>query len=300
MIVGKVRSLVSGSSRHFGGSGLRVVERPRVAASRARAFWLPALVALASGCLGPLPREAASYGRPNHGVLLQGVALANDPAADVGFVLARPADDTRWGTPAMIGMLERAARRVRNAFPGGSPLRVGDVSARYRSHRSGRDVDELFFLATIDGLDLPSSGFFAFDRRGLSRAGEGAKANFASLDVPRNWELVRALLADPEALVQWIFCADGIKARLLAYAAAVERDPQLLVRAAYVLHEPSYGNPHDDHFHVRIACSARDRALGCIDDGPIWPWLRNDHEKTLIAPGAPDDDEALLGFLLAD
>ena len=40
-------------------------------------------------------------------------------------------------------------------------------------------------------------------------------------------------------------------------------DPRVLVRAAYVLHQPSSGNPHRDHFHVRIRCTAQERAAGC-------------------------------------
>jgi penicillin-insensitive murein endopeptidase len=264
------------------------------------------LGAIAPACLGPVPREAQSLGRPNLGSLLNAVELPADPPRDAGYVLARPTDETRWGTPALVGMLKRAAHSVRSAFPAGSPLRIGDLSAqfggdhaRHGSHRTGRDVDVLFFLTGIDGRALASSGFFAFDRRGVSRAGTAKDAPLASFDTPRNWAFVRALLDDPDAHVQWIFCSGGVKARLLAYAARTETDADVLFRASYLLHEPSYGNPHDDHFHIRIACTAEDRALGCIDDGPTWPWLRNEHEKPAVPAGSPDDDAALLAHLLA-
>jgi penicillin-insensitive murein DD-endopeptidase len=309
MIVGKVRSEVSGSSGERG-RGAQSAAFRRVSVRLARAggalTWAGSLLLL-GGCLAFPAREATSLGRANRGVLLHGVALSAAPAPDAGYVLARPADDTRWGTPTMVAMLERAARAVRSAYPGGTPLRIGDVSARFGgnhtrhgSHQSGRDVDVLFFLTTAAGEALSSSGFYAFDRRGVSAAARQPGAPLASFDTARNWAFVRALLADPEALVQWIFCADGVKARLLAHAAGAEPDRELVVRAAWVLHEPSYGSPHDDHFHIRIACSARDRALGCVDDGPTWPWLRNEHEKPLVPAGGADDDDALLAFLLGD
>jgi penicillin-insensitive murein endopeptidase len=153
----------------------------------------------------------------------------------------------------------------------------------------------LFYLLDDHGLSIPGSGFFAFDERGVGQY-EGRQAFF---DTARNWSLVRSLLADERALVQWIFCADGIKARLLQYAAEHERDPRVLLRAAYVLHQPSAGNPHRDHFHVRIACSGDERARRCIDDGPTWPWWRNEHEKpSWEGPG--NDDRTLLQALLAE
>ncbi len=142
-----------------------------------------------------------------------------------------------------------------------------------------------------------------FDARGVSQLGAGAApahlSAVAYFDTARNWALVRALLADAQAPVQWIFCAAGIKQRLLAYASDHEPDPELVVRAAYVLHQPSSGNPHADHFHIRIACTARERALGCVDPGPIWPWLRNEHEKPSW-PLSRVDDATLLDALLSD
>ena len=85
----------------------------------------------------------------------------------------------------------------------------------------------------------------------------------------------------------------------MAYAATHEPDPEVLLRATYVVHQPSKGNPHRDHFHVRVACTADERALGCVDLGPVWPWLRNEHEKpTWEGPGV--DDATLLRELFDD
>lgn len=258
------------------------------------------------GCgLAPLPKEASSYGLANRGVLLRGVRLAD---RGPGFVRARAGEDTRWGTARLIGLLTRSAAAVERAYPGGAPLYVGDVSARFGgrharhgSHRSGRDADVLFYLKDAAGRSVRGSGFFSFDERGVGFVSKpGAPVSgLAFFDDARNWAFVRALLTDEEAPAQWIFCADGVKGRLLAYAAVHETDPRVLVRASYVLHQPSYGNPHRDHFHVRISCTAEERALGCQDPGPIWPWWRNAHEKPHV-DGPGHDDATLVQALLAD
>ena len=269
-----------------------------------------ALLSLVISCgLAPRSRETASVGYATRGWLRGGVAL---PERGAGYVRARRDDDTRWAAPRLRALLERVARTVEAQLPGGAPLVIGDLSARdgggharHGSHRTGRDADLLFYLLDHAALPRRGSGFFAFDERGIG-AGPGAGApargtarrGIAMLDVARNWALVRALVLDEQAPVQWIFCADGIKARLLAYAGAHERDPRALIRAAYVLHQPTQGNPHRDHFHVRIACTASERTLGCLDAGPLWPWHRLEHEKP--ERGGRDDDASLLRALLVD
>ena len=208
-----------------------MIER-NVRAQAARSSGLPGAFGLLSlwlvACgLAPIARDATSLGSANKGALLTGQAL---PTSGLGFVRARPEDDTRYGVPLLIEALQRAAASVQHTFPGTRPLRVGDISAehggdhsRHGSHRSGRDVDILFYLLDERGDSIPGSGFFAFDERGVG-AYQGKLTFF---DAARNWALVRALLADERAVVQWIFCADGIKARLLEYAAEHEREPSL-------------------------------------------------------------------------
>lgn len=208
----------------------------------------------------------------------------------------------------MRDALTRAAAAVARAWPGGAALVIGDLSARHGgthsrhgSHQSGRDADVLFYLLDHSGRSIRGSGFYAFDELGASSvaAPSAPVSGLALFDTARNWALVRALLLDEDAPVQWIFCADGIKARLLNYAAQNELDARALLRAAYVLHQPSRGNPHRDHFHIRVACTADERARGCLDEGPVWPWIRLAHEKP-AREGPGDDDPALLQALLGD
>jgi penicillin-insensitive murein DD-endopeptidase len=270
--------------------------------------WCPALLGLsAASCLGfvPAPLEPVSFGTTNQGVLFRGVPL---PDSGPGYVRARPGEDTRFGTPDLIGVIERAVAEVERAFPGTAPVRVGDVGApsggrhpRHNSHRAGRDVDVLFYVTDASGRSLSGRGWLAYNRFGYAvereDEGEGSEALFF-FDEARNWHFVRTLVMDEQAGVQWIFVSRGLRARLLRYAIENERDPDALIRAAYALQEPTGAAPHDDHFHVRILCPARSLAYGCWDRGPIWPWLRASMEKPEIPAGEPLDDAALVRELL--
>jgi penicillin-insensitive murein endopeptidase len=264
--------------------------------------------ALLAGCLAPrpAPTETVSVGQAANGYLRNGVVF---PDRGPGFVRARPGEETRYGTPALVSALKRAAASVAEAFPGGPPLRVGDLSAplgghhaRHNSHRSGRDVDLVFYATDASGRSTRGRSWLAFDRFGLSReetTPSGAPSgDLYFFDEARNWQLVRALLTDPEVEVQWIFCSNGVKARLLRYAALHEPDPDVLFRASWILHQPSSGNPHADHFHVRTFCGARERALGCQDTAPFWVWVGDEPFKV---PGAIEalGDDALLAALSA-
>lgn len=260
-----------------------------------------------TACVGS--GERGSVGLPNAGYLRGGVALR--PSGE-GYLLARPTDPTRFGNATLLGALERAFISVRTRFPGTPPMRVGDLAyraggkhSRHGSHRSGRDVDVIFHATDAAGVPVPGSGFVSFDRYGVARAPSSpdAPASLAQpivFDVARNWHFVRTLLMDDASLAQWIFCSRGVKALLLEYAAEHEPDPEALMRAATVLHQPSEGRPHDDHFHVRVLCSAAERTQGCTEYGPVWPWLRDQVEQ--VSAGDPEelDDRTLVRLLLED
>lgn len=253
------------------------------------------------GCYGTVPRpeRPASIGAPASGILSRGMAV---PERGAGFTRARPGEETRFGTPRLVGAITRALASVDAQFPGTTPTRVGDISfetggrhARHRSHRTGRDIDLIFFVTDAQGRSVSPGGWLAFSRFGLSVPERGGTYFF---DDARNWAFVRALLLDPEAEVQWIFVSRGLKTRLLEHALAHDPDSDALVRAAYVLQQPERAAPHDDHFHVRVYCTADDRAAGCSDLGPRWPWLRPGVEEIAGAGGPGLDDASLLAALL--
>jgi penicillin-insensitive murein endopeptidase len=259
------------------------------------------------GCAPPYGSsdESYSFGTTSNGVLVRGVPL---PERGPGYVRARPGEATRAGTAQLVGALSRAAAAVEAAHPGGAPLRIGDLSSphggqhpRHGSHRAGRDADVIFYATDAAGTPTRGRGWLAYDRFGTAREPDdgGRRGRVFFFDDARNWAFVRALLLDPQARVQWLFVSNGVKARLLRYAALHEPNRTATYRAREVLHQPSRGNPHADHFHVRLACDTRERRLGCRDWGPEWPWLRQGAGTDATDPGAAWTDEALVDALMS-
>jgi penicillin-insensitive murein endopeptidase len=230
------------------------------------------------GCVGvpsPLaPGLSGSVGLPHHGVLAGGSKL---PQSGPGFRRLRK-DGVRWAHSRLVEAVQRAAARVAELRPG-PKLVIGDLSAegggqipRHRSHRSGRDADLLFYVMTPAGRSIDNSGFPRFGADLLAKT-DRAEQRFVRLDVERNWLLVRELVSDPDARVQWLFVAHWIEALLIEHARALGEDDELVWRAEQVLRQPGDSFPHDDHLHLRIACSPEDEAAGCFENGPRWPWL---------------------------
>ncbi len=256
----------------------------RAGAGLAGALGLASLL----GCVGtptPLaPWVEGSLGLPHHGVLTGGAKLRSEGP---GFERFR-SDDIRWANPRLVGSIERAAAQVARERPGGEPLIVADLSAehggpivRHRSHRNGRDGDLLFYVSTPDGRPKKSPGFVRFGADGLA---ETPEHGFVRFDVDRNWRLVRALVTDPEASIQYIFVARWIEALLVEHALAAGEPLETVWRAQVVLRQPGDSAAHDDHFHVRIACTPDEAARGCAEGGPQRPWL-----PTAAAPTLSDD-----------
>ena len=241
------------------------------------------LLALAAlGCAPSMPSPLApalrgSIGLPHHGVITGALEM---PRRGEGYVLLR-SKGARWGNPRLVSAIQTAAADVWRARPGGEPLVVGDLSAQaggfirgHRSHRTGRDVDLLLYALTPEGIPVRSPGFIRFGPDGLADyEDEHGKNVFLRLDVERSWMLVKALLGSPEADVQWIFVARWVEALVIEYARARDEDPELLWQAENVLLQPGDSAAHDDHFHVRIACTPEETVAGCLSGGPAWPWL---------------------------
>src|SRR5512133_2490822 len=199
-----------------------------------------------------------------------------------------------YGTTALVHAVERAAQEVARLAPSGARLLVGDLSAEFggrvsghASHRTGRDVDLLLYATTLDGISVATPGFVHFGADGLACTASG---EYVQLDVRREWILIRSLLTDPEAEVLWIFASREIEAHVTAYALSIGEPPQFVARAISVLHQPRDSASHDDHLHVRVACTAHEHSTGCESGGPAWPWLHT----------APTQDDALAYEDLSD
>jgi len=240
------------------------------------------------------PAIGGSVGQPHRGVLTNARSLPGD---GTGYVLYRR-DGTNWATPRVVAALERAAMAVEQQRPGGSALVVADLAAkhggkisRHRSHRTGRDADLLFFVLTPDGRSVENPAFLHFGRDGL--AFHPPDRMYLRIDIERTWLLVKALVEDEEANVQYLFVADWLEAMLTDYALARGDSNELVWRAATVLRQPSDSSTHDDHIHFRSACTPAEEVAGCRGGGPRRSWHQPVPELTL-------SDDELLGALLED
>jgi penicillin-insensitive murein endopeptidase len=237
------------------------------------------LAALTGGCFStptPLaPGLSGTVGVPNQGVLTEAEEL---PMRGVGFSRYRLESTHYFGRPRLVHALEQAAADVAQKAPGGAPLMIGDLSAKtggripgHDSHRSGRDVDLLFLVMTPSGISVPSPGFVRFEADGLALVPDGK--DYVRIDIDREWLLLRSLLTSSEVGVQFMFVCREVEARLIDHARALGEPEELVWRAETVMLQPSDSLPHDDHVHLRIACSPEEAIAGCSGGGPRWEWL---------------------------
>jgi penicillin-insensitive murein DD-endopeptidase len=257
------------------------------------------------GCFGsptPLaPGLHGSVGLPQQGTLTQAVEL---PREGVGYARYRPHSPRYFGTSELVAALVRSAEKVTRAFPRTPPVLIGDLSARHggfisghSSHRSGRDVDLLYYSTTLDGVPLRTPGFVHFGADGLARTPSGG---FIRLDTERQWALLAALLLDPEIQVLWMFVSRDVEALIVNEALARDEPLELIHRAQQVLHQPRDSANHDDHVHLRIACSLEASIHGCSNGGPAWPWLPRPNltspdvalDEATVARGVPLTQDA--------
>jgi penicillin-insensitive murein DD-endopeptidase len=244
------------------------------------------------GCFGtptPLaPGLAGSVGWPHHGVQTGAIEL---PESGPGFVRYRKTGGYYWAQPGLVRAIAEAALEVDRSMPGGAPLSVGDLSAReggkiarHYSHRNGRDVDLLWYVTTPEGVSLDNPYFVRLGSDGLGRApnrraSNGAllagerRAEYVRLDVARQWRLIKNLLSSTQIEVQWLFASSAVEALLIQHALATDDDPELIWRAQNVMLEPADSLPHDDHLHLRVACSPEAGVQGCEGGGVYWKWL---------------------------
>jgi penicillin-insensitive murein endopeptidase len=231
-----------------------------------------------SGCVNaptPLaPGLFGSVGVPNQGVQTGAVEL---PVKGQGFSRFRPTGTNHWGRPRLVAALQRIAAEVEAEIPGGQ-LIIGDLGAktggripRHSSHRSGRDVDLLFYALTPGGAPIDNPGFLRFGADGLAIDPE--TGDYVRLDIEREWLLVKKLVTDRELGVQFLFVSKPLEALLMDYARARGEPLELQYRAQTVMLQPGDSLPHDDHLHLRIACSPDEILAGCSGGGPYWEWL---------------------------
>lgn len=201
--------------------------------------------------------SSTSVGSPNEGKLVGGEKL--QPSKCLRII-----GSNTWGLPELTGLIERSCAKVQKNHEG-TRLTVGDLSRKgggdiggHHSHESGRDVDLGFYLVDAKGNPKFAPRFAVIDEEGRAKGVPGARFDDAA-----NWELVAALVNDSEASVLQLFVANPIRTRLLAYAAKIGASQKTRDRAASVMLQPKKALPHDNHFHVRIACPKSSKE--CVD-----------------------------------
>jgi murein endopeptidase len=176
------------------------------------------------------PRSIA-VGRPWHGRLVDGVEL---PEAGTDFVTWDPVlrrspnrDWRRWGTDALVVVLDTVTREYREAHPGVPPVLIADLS-RPQGGPFGRRYGGLGHASHQNGLDAD----VMYPRR-----------DGALLGARRPGDVDRALAQD---LVDRFRAAGAV--RLFV-------GPHLHLRGPHSIVVPLVH--HDDHVHVRIANPGR-------------------------------------------
>lgn len=230
---------------------------------------------------------------PHRGVL---TASAELPATGDGYRWLRE-DDRHHGLPRFVHAIERAAKTVAEERPG-AMLSVGDLSIRsggqllpHFSHRSGRDADLLLYMTTLEGAPTSSPGFIHVGSDGLAWDEKGKR--FLRFDVERTWLLVKTLVEDPAARVQWIFVNHNVEAILVEWARVRGEPADTIARAMDVMLEPHPGGAHDDHVHVRTDCAPEEVAAGCERTGPRRSWI----DALDTALDAPSDAELVAALV---
>ncbi len=248
--------------------------------------------------LGALASRSTSRGTCTEGQLEGGLAL---PLRAPGLAFSPTKDPgSRFGTVELVQGLVRAAAAVEREHPG-VPVTVGDLAREaggpiggHASHRSGRDVDVLFYLRRSDDTPFVPSKAIPLDPEGRGTDyGDLADPSDdvpVTLDTPRTRSFVAALVVDEAAAVQRIFVVEHLRSLLLEQAQRVGAPAEVIQRFAEVTCQPSF--PHDDHMHVRVFCSPQDAAAGCVDGPPMYPWRKRVLDEAGVDPTvAGRDDE---------
>ena len=273
--------------------------------------WLLLAAMMLAGCaeLGLGDGTSISVGKPSNGYLRDGVRL---PDRGDGWVTREVwrTRNNRFGTDELVDLLTSVAHRMRGQVRD-VKLVVADLSGKgggervafHRSHQTGRDVDLLYYMRDANGQPFEPDAMHVFDPTAHAVDGSGL-----AVDVPRTWALVKELITAPEAPVQWGFMYEPIAQRLLEHAQRTGEPDAVIARARKTLKQPGDSARHDDHLHVRIYCSAADRAYGCVDIGPMELLAEREAEPSQLAvlaaalahaPGAPTSTPGATGALVA-
>jgi penicillin-insensitive murein endopeptidase len=217
--------------------------------------------------------RSRSIGGVVHGHLVNSVSIPQ-PHPSLTFLDVQYQRRLFYTTDRMRDLVVGAAEHVRDHHPEavvrlgnfGNPG-GGDIPYSV-SHNSGRDADLAFFMVGPDGEPAVPEDLAPLDNQGRYETDFGTYR----FDPERNWRLIEGVIEHGGDQLQYIFVSRPLRRMLLAEARRQGADREVRRRARALLHQPYGSLPHDDHFHIRIYCSAIDVASGCWDRGTKHPW----------------------------
>ncbi|MBX7231587.1 MAG: penicillin-insensitive murein endopeptidase [Bdellovibrionales bacterium] len=165
--------------------------------------------------------------------------------SSAGLTLRTLSRNRNWGTNRMHTFIEDLAQRL---IKGSLNFSVGDIAQRrggkigHSSHQTGLDVD----------IDF-------------------AKTSNNRFDVPKNWILMKAIVADHEDWISAAFISSALKRSLCLHAQ--KNEPEALTNKQHIgykaLHYMVPEEEHTSHTHVRLLCpsnmSTTQRVKKCLN-----------------------------------
>ncbi len=200
-----------------------------------------------------LKNNSSAVGFYSDGSLLFAAYL---PQVGEGFYRLFPGQEVRYGTTSAIKLLVTTAQEMKERYPEGERLQIGDLSkmnggklSNHNSHQNGLDIDLIYFR--VDKREQNKNGHDDF----LEKFVESDKLS-KNFDIERNWEYFKLIVN--RAKINKIFTDQKIKDELCRYAEQIGE----LELHAETLRRLRHWPKHDDHFHVRLECPMFD--LECI------------------------------------
>ncbi len=190
---------------------------------------------------GPVEQAIGFY---SSGSLIQAM---NIPDTGDGFLKLFLSRDRGWSTFDLQAVIAKSAHDLKNAYPNGERLQIGDMSARkggfvgrHSSHQNGLDADIAYYRVNKKEQAVEHNGFAeVFVKNGK------ITNNF---DLERNWELIRSLVATNR--VPRIFVDAAIKKAFCDYTVALGTRKSEIETLRVLRPWPN----HADHLHLRLTC----------------------------------------------
>ena len=183
-----------------------------------------------------------------------------------------------YGHSRLVGVLLDVAQRYGLRTWPNRPLWIGNIGVRRggkitpsRSHQIGLDVD--IVIPVLEPRRHPPA------IRSVQPPREKDSRRIRTMDVDATWILVEEILRTPDIDLLWLFIARPLAKTLIDHAIREDADPDIVLRAIMLLHQPSDSRAHDDHLHLRLGCSVDDRLAGCVNSGPRWSWVQETHRQ---------------------